>query len=182
MICNFIAAAAAVAAAMAPMSSKATTVSFVFDTATFAVSGEATLSESLNTVGGYDIQTLTGIVSGPDGGPIAGLIANPNQPYAYDQGAWIFDNVAWLRLAPPRQRGLVFSAGGYDFNLYTVGPTYYLSTNNPYGLYNPGEVVLAGNDPPAVPEPATRAMMVLGFASLGYVGCRKSRKAISIAA
>ena len=181
MICNFI-AAAAVAAAMAPMSSKATTVSFVFDTATFAVSGEATLSGSLDAVGGYDVETLTGVVSGPDGGPIAGLIANPNQPYAYDQGAWIFDNVAWP--ASPRldNAGLFFSAGGYDYNVYTVGPTYYLSTDNPYGAYNPGEVVLAGNDPPAVPEPSTWALLLLGFAGLGFAGYRTPRKTASLTA
>jgi hypothetical protein len=180
MIRNFI-AAAAVAAAMAPLSSKATMVSFDFDTATFAVSGEADLSGSVNAVGGYDIETLTGIVSGPDGGPIAGLIANPNQPYAYDQGTWIFDNVAWS--ASPRldNAGLFFSAGGYDYNLYTVGSTYLLSTNNPYGIYNPGEVVLAGNDPPAIPEPSTWAMMLLGFAGLyaGYWRARAGRATLA---
>jgi hypothetical protein len=34
----------------------------------------------------------------------------------------------------------------------------------------------------AVPEPSTWAMMLLGFAGLGYVGYRTSRKAVSIAA
>jgi hypothetical protein len=180
MIRNFV-AAAAVAAAMAPVSSKATMVSFDFDTATFAVSGEATLSDSVNAVGGYDIETLSGVVSGPDGGPIAGLITNPNQPYAYDQGAWIFDNVAWSASPYLDNSGLFFSAGSYDYNLYTIGSTYFLSTNNPYGIYNPGEVVLAGNDPPAVPEPYTWAMMLVGFAGLGFAGYRTSRKATSIA-
>jgi hypothetical protein len=35
--------------------------------------------------------------------------------------------------------------------------------------------------PPTVPEPSTWAMMLLGFAGLGYVGYRTSRKAISVA-
>jgi PEP-CTERM motif len=33
----------------------------------------------------------------------------------------------------------------------------------------------------AVPEPSTWAMMLIGFAGLGFVGYRKSRKAVSIA-
>ena len=32
----------------------------------------------------------------------------------------------------------------------------------------------------AVPEPSTWAMMLLGFAGLGYAGFRKARSAISI--
>jgi hypothetical protein len=34
----------------------------------------------------------------------------------------------------------------------------------------------------AVPEPSTWAMMLLGFAGLGFAGYRKSHKAVSIAA
>jgi PEP-CTERM motif len=34
----------------------------------------------------------------------------------------------------------------------------------------------------AVPEPSTWAMMILGFAGLGFAGYRKSRKAVAIAA
>ena len=34
----------------------------------------------------------------------------------------------------------------------------------------------------AIPEPSTWAMMLLGFAGLGFVGYRRSRKAVSIAA
>jgi hypothetical protein len=35
---------------------------------------------------------------------------------------------------------------------------------------------------PAIPEPSTWAMMLLGFAGLGFVGYRSTRKAASIAA
>jgi hypothetical protein len=34
----------------------------------------------------------------------------------------------------------------------------------------------------AAPEPSTWAMMVLGFAGLGFAGYRKSRKAVAVAA
>ena len=32
----------------------------------------------------------------------------------------------------------------------------------------------------AIPEPSTWAMMLLGFAGLGFAGYRKTRKAVSI--
>jgi hypothetical protein len=35
---------------------------------------------------------------------------------------------------------------------------------------------------PAVPEPSTWAMMLIGFAGLGYAGCRASRKSAALAA
>jgi NAD/NADP transhydrogenase alpha subunit len=34
----------------------------------------------------------------------------------------------------------------------------------------------------STPEPSTWAMMILGFAGLGFAGYRKSRKAVAIAA
>ena len=43
-------------------------------------------------------------------------------------------------------------------------------------------VVNPGGSITAVPEPSTWAMMLLGFAGLGYAGWRGSRKAGSVAA
>jgi hypothetical protein len=34
----------------------------------------------------------------------------------------------------------------------------------------------------SVPEPSTWAMMALGFAGLGFAGCRKQRKEVPLAA
>jgi PEP-CTERM motif len=42
-------------------------------------------------------------------------------------------------------------------------------------------LVLAGLSAFIVPEPSTWAMMLIGFAGLGYAGYRRSRKALSIA-
>jgi hypothetical protein len=44
-------------------------------------------------------------------------------------------------------------------------------------VVNPGGSITA-----AVPEPSTWAMMLVGFAGLGYAGWRRSRKAASVAA
>jgi hypothetical protein len=48
---------------------------------------------------------------------------------------------------------------------------------------NGGIFAIAGHvgPPPAVPEPSTWAMMLLGFVGLGYAGYRRTRKAVSIA-
>jgi hypothetical protein len=175
MIRKFI-AATAVAAVMAPLSCGATTIAFNLETATFDVTGQAVVSDSLNAVGGYDVESISGSVAGPGGGPITGLIPNPSRPYAYDNGTWIFDNVAYSSAPRLDNPGILFAANGYDYNIYTAGSTYYLSTNNPSGLYNPGEVVLSGSDPAAVPETSTWAMLALGFAALGVWGRRAAPK------
>jgi PEP-CTERM motif len=45
---------------------------------------------------------------------------------------------------------------------------------------NSGAEGITGGDVPTIPEPSTWAMMLLGFAGLGYAGFRKARSAISI--
>ena len=46
-----------------------------------------------------------------------------------------------------------------------------------------GEALAATNlSVTIVPEPSTWAMMVLGFAGLGFAGYRKARKTVAIAA
>ena len=66
--------------------------------------------------------------------------------------------------------GLLFAAGGYDYNVYSVGWIYTLS-NNPGGNFW-GEPIGRATVTP-IPEPATRLMTGLGF---GLVGLRETRK------
>ena len=69
--------------------------------------------------------------------------------------------------------------------LYTFGP---VSANGFYTLnfqvqnYNQGSGNPVGLDVGAVPEPATWAMMIIGFLGLGFVGYRKSSRAGNSAA
>ena len=84
------------------------------------------------------------------------------------------------------ENGILFSAGGYDYNLYSYGTTTYLSSNNPAGVYIPGQTVSFGEPVHAdfatsAPEPSTWALMLLGFAGLAAAGWRKSRGAGALA-
>ena len=128
---------------LAPVSANANVYGFDFSTAdsVFTVTGLITTADTMDAVGGYDVLSLSGTVSGPGGGAIT-LVANPSQPDPYDNGTWIYDNVYFPGAAPLVDNpGIFFAAGGYDYNLYSTGPTaYYFSSNNPYGNYNPGEL------------------------------------------
>ena len=82
--------------------------------------------------------------------------------------------------APFDANGILFTAGGYDYNLYSDGLTAYLSTDNPAGAYFPGAAI-AFSDPiqdsvMSAPEPSTWALILLGFAALGLAARRKTRR------
>jgi len=158
-------------------SAKATVYELDFSTAdsVFTVTALVTTANTANAGGGYDVLSISGTVSGAGGGAIS-LVADPSEPNAYDNGTWIYDDVYFPGAAPLVDNpGVFFTAGGYDYNLYSTGPTtYYFSSNNPFGNYNPGELVASVTDP-AVPELSTWAMMLLGLAGLGFAASRRAR-------
>jgi hypothetical protein len=160
-----------------PFSANANVYKLEFSTfdSVFSVSALVTTANVLDAPGGYDVLSISGTISGPGGGSIA-LVANPSPPSAFNNGTWIYDNVYFPGGSPLVDNpGLFFVAGGYDYNLYSTGPaTYYLSSDNPAGAYNPGELVSSISDP-AVPEVSTWAMMLVGFGGLGLLAAQKSR-------
>ena len=120
---------------------------------------------------------MTGIsatVAGPNGGSAA-LVMNPDRPAAGldSSGSWIYDNVVFSSGPWVDNAGLLFSAGGFGYNLYSSGLVYYLSSSNPAGNYDPGE--RGRLEFSAIPESATWLMMGLGFAALGAAGRAASR-------
>ncbi len=169
--------AAAAVLALAPFEAQATTLAFRFETqnAPFTVTGELTISDALGSAGGYDVTGISGTVSGPNGGAITSLVTNPSAPSADDDGSWVYDNVVFPSGPWVDASGLLFAAGGHDYNLYSERWIYYLSSFNPAGNYDPGET-LGRLSVMNMPEPATWLMMGLGFAALGAAGGRSSRR------
>jgi hypothetical protein len=166
---------------LVPAGANATTYNFDFSTAdsVFTATGSITTANTLDAVGGYDILSMSGTLSGPGGGTIA-LEINPAQPFPTYTANFGYDNVYFpSATAEVDLTGILFSAGGYDYNLYSDGANYYLSSDNPAGIYNPGQPV-AFNDPiqtaAVAPEPSTWALMLLGFCGLGLAAWRKSRR------
>lgn len=169
------------AVGLVPAGANAATYNFDFSTidSVFGVTATITTADTLDAVGGYDVLSMSGTISGPGGGAIA-LAPNPFQPFPDYIVIFMYDNVFFPGGAPyVDDNGLLFSAGGYAYNLYSDGPsTYYLSSKNPAGDYTTGQAVAIG-DPvriDSVPEPSTWALMLLGFAGLGLAGLRKARR------
>ena len=162
---------AAAALALAPVRADASALAFGFETsdAVFAVSAGLTASDTLNSLGGYDVTGISGTVIGPGGGTISGLA---NGARGKDDGAAFstspyFDN-----------SGILFAAGAYDDNIHSalrgVSWIYPLWSNNPAGSHNPGHAdgaLVAG-----LPEPASWLMLGLGLAGLWMAGRRTPRR------
>jgi len=161
---------------LAPFEAQATTLPFRFETqnAQFTVTGELTISDALDSAGGY-VTGVSETESGPNGRAITGLVTNPSAPFAYGDGSWVYDNVVFPSGPWVDASGILFAAGGHDYNLYSKGWIHYLSSFNPAGNYNPGET-LGRISVASIPEPATWLMMGLGFAALGAAGGRSSRR------
>jgi hypothetical protein len=89
---------------------------------------------------------------------------------------WIYDNKFFASAPYVDNGGILFNAGSFAYNLYSSGSSYYLSTFNPDNSYfNPGD--LGTLQVAAVPEPSTWAMMILGFAGIGYLAYRRRQGA-----
>ncbi len=115
----------------------------------------------------------------------------PNDPPSQFTGWRAGDGTDWYdgnTNYPIDSNGLIFESGPWDtagtyvFGVYSNGSGGYEAA-----LFGPGGAnnYYTYNDPitlTAVPEPSTWAMLGLGFAGLAFVGYRKRRKALAIAA
>jgi PEP-CTERM motif len=125
-----------------------------------------------------NVTSFTGTVTGPGLSPttvISGLEAPGSNPLFAG-----IDNKFDPAGAPfVSNGGIDFTAGAFAYNLYSTGSgpfAYFLSTENPDGtFYNPGDPGVISVA--AVPEPSTWAMMILGFAGIGFMAYRRKGRA-----
>lgn len=148
---------------------------FTIHSANYDIVGEMTTS-------GILVTSLTGQISGLLNAPITGLSDQPNIYYTSDN--------TFSPTGPfVSNEGILFAAGGYFINIYSVlngsEYDYYISNSqfigNYYGdptsapLFAPGDLILSGTIT-AVPELSTWAMLITGFAGLAVIGRRRWAK------
>jgi len=143
------------------------------------------VSDSMSGQFTDEVTNITGTLSGGVDDTITGFVANPSFPnpvYTPDW-AFIYSDVFYSGQDPNLDvYGVVFTTarnpGGY-WNLWAAGPgNYSLYESSPGGGY---PIAIDGGylDPVAVPETSTWAMMILGFAGLGFAGYRPHRSRLS---
>jgi hypothetical protein len=133
------------------------------------------LVADINVGSTKNVLSVTGTVVGPNGSSISGLVPLGTQP------AWIYDN-KFNGAGNPyvSNPGILFSAGAWIYNLYSVGTglstVYYLSTYNPNGVsYNPGD--LGKLTVSQTPLPAALPMFLTALGGLWFVMRRMNKKA-----
>jgi PEP-CTERM motif len=165
-----------------------TPFSFLQDTPITAQS----FQQTANNIAGAGVYLATGYGSGSSDITISlwsnlpsssGILISSGTATATTGGQWL--DVFWTPVAvtPGTTEYLVFSspnANDYanvasDLNPYANGATYYNGSNqSPYDLAfrTYSDTTFSG----AVPEPSTWAMMILGFAGIGFMTYRRKSK------
>jgi hypothetical protein len=164
----------------------ANTYDVTFTGSVFDVSAQITTASTLDALGGYDILSISGAVSGPTSGAITGLFNNPGQPSQgtyYDASGlgWNYDNILFPSSVPFDNNGPLFSFGSGIFaNLYSVGSTFYLSVDNPTAYWNPGD--LGTLQVSQTPIPAALPLFATGLGLVALFGWLRKRKAAALLA
>jgi PEP-CTERM motif len=186
------------AAAFGVTSAKATTFLFDFTqsgTPSNGCCGPFDVSATLqaNAIGGnYDITGITGTVTqNGTSFAITGLAPPPNDPggyfgfdnvilanagsapYSLDSGGLGFYAAGVPNFYSPSDPTTTFNVWGNGGTSGTLGTTASYDVNTPFnGTYS----ILTVSGVSAVPEPSTWAMMILGFAGVGFMAYRRKDK------
>jgi hypothetical protein len=126
-------------------------------------------------------------VSGQPNDMITTILADPSFPSAVNNGPFIYDNIFYGGNPVFDNDGILFATGGNpggSWNLWGNGPdNYSLYESVPnvgYAIDATGTFAVSASDAPnfaaAAPEPSTWAMLLTGFAGLGYAGFRHRQK------
>ena len=170
--------------------------------------GSGTLTATLNTfdplvTNAYDITSITGVANGFTIN-MTNVFSSPDNLIYYGPGTTYAVDVRGISFSGPA--GVAFSigadtvAGGSPFPGFTCGSAYCLTGPGDPNDLNPSNLVDV-NDPnglrthpvvgltdvtitlaSAVPEPSTWAMMILGFAAVGFMAYRRRHQSMQAAA
>ena len=142
-----------------------------------SASGLIGTSDVLNQFGGYSITSISGMANGNS---IVGLDANTvsttNAPL-FQNGDFIYDNSIFANTSyVVSGAGIAFSTSQSDFNLGAYDPPTFYLLSGPAGggasVFATGTLDLVNVNP--LPESETWAMMIVGFAAIGYASRRKT--------
>lgn len=164
---------------------------FTDNSSNVLASGGLTTQTTLNTAGGYNVTSISGTVAGF--GAITGLVPNPNAPNvanfdpdpSANTGTYNYDNVLFVP-GPPyiNFNGILFQTASETWNIFR-SPTIAGDVLSGYvnGAFYPdgSNENFAGTFAiTAVPEPASWALMIMGFGAVGG-SLRYRRRATTVA-
>jgi hypothetical protein len=136
------------------------------------------------------VTSISGSVSvnGQPIDPITTILADPSFPTPYNNGPFIYDNTYYAGNLVFDVDGVLFATAGNpggSWNLWRNGPgsysLYEYVPNVGYAVAVTGTFAVSSEVSSfavATPEPSTWAMLLLGFAGLGFAGYRKASRDI----
>jgi hypothetical protein len=162
-------------AAVSP--ARASLFNFDFEGGGYSVIGVLNAdTTSLNALGGYNITSIIGNVTSTGAGPVGPIdFLLGGQPAGHagsPSGAFTYDNTLYLGAPAVSNDGILFSVLGTEWNIFSNSPTDFALYGTVGGGYNPSGI--AGTfSVTAVPEASTWAMLILGFAGVGFMAYRR---------
>jgi hypothetical protein len=166
----------------APSQAASYLISFLDDSSTYSVDAVITTLDVPNILGGYDVTSIAGTVTGFLGvEAITTLVPNPTPPGLTYCCGFNFDNVFYAPPAAPFDLGgILFSTASRNYNLYVAQGVARLGTYvAPQLTLQNLRDVSGALSVTAAPEPATWALMVLGFGSAG-LAMRSRRRRLAV--
>jgi hypothetical protein len=138
------------------------------------------------------VTSISGLVSinGQPIDTITTILADPSFPSAYNNGPFIYDNTYYAGNPVFDVDGVLFATAGNpggSWNLWGNGPDSYslyeYVPNVGYAVAVTGTFAVstpeASSSAVSAPEPSTWAMLLLGFAGLGFAGYRKANRDVT---